>query len=265
MILEERKQKEIEYYDKHAKDWLKDHSDTKASGDFEGFKPEALSSYNFCYRLIEKYCPEKKVLDYGCGNGVHSAFIARNSAEVIGIDLSEPSLEIARKKMQAENVGHKTKFIKMDCEKLDFPDNSFDVIFDGGTFSSIDLEKALPELARVLKPDGVLIGIETFGHNPIANLKRKLNKLTGKRTGWAADHILSAERVKLSKRYFANVKVSCFHIVSWMFFPLLNFSIGKNTYRVVEKIDDLLFKIPFLRKYAFKVVVVFSGPRKEKV
>ncbi|PIU24464.1 hypothetical protein COT12_00910, partial [Candidatus Berkelbacteria bacterium CG08_land_8_20_14_0_20_39_8] len=77
----------------------------------------------------------------------------------------------------------------MDCEKMEFPDNLFDIIFDGGTFSSIDLVKAYPELSRVLKPDGFLIGIETFGHNPFTNLKRKINKLIGKRTEWATAHI----------------------------------------------------------------------------
>ncbi len=260
--MESRKQKEIEYYDKHAKEWLGSHSDANAVGDFEGFDPEVLLSYNFCYRLIEKYCSGKKILDFGCGNGVHSGFIAQNSSEVIGIDLSKPSLEIARKKIRAEGLEEKIKFIKMDCEKLDFPDNSFDVIFDGGTFSSIDLNKALPELARVLKPDGVLIGIETFGHNPMANLKRKLNKLTGKRTSWAADHIFSFDRLEQSKKYFGKVEIFYFHFVSWMFFPILKFSIGKQVYGAIEKVDNFLFKFPFLRKYAFKVVFIFSLPKK---
>lgn len=260
--METRKQKEIEYYDKHAREWFKEHCNENISGDFEGFKPEALLSYNFCYRLIENYCQGKKVLDFGCGNGVHSGFIAKNSLEVVGIDLSEPSLEIARKKIQAENVGYKTKFIKMDCEKLEFPNNSFDVIFDGGTFSSIDLNRSLPELARVLKPDGVLVGIETFGHNPIANFKRKVNRLTGKRTGWAADHIFSMERLELSKKYFGKIEIFYFHIVSWMFFSLLKFSIGKKIYKIIEKIDIFLAKFPFLQKYAFKAVFIFSLPKK---
>ncbi len=255
------KQKEIEYYDKHANEWLKEHSDANAAGDFEGFGPEALLSYNFCYQSIEKYCPGRKVLDFGCGNGVHSGFIAKNSSEVIGIDLSEPSLEIARKKMQADSVQNKIKFIKMDCEKLDFQDNSFDVIFDGGTFSSIDLNKALPELAMVVKPDGVLIGIETLGHNPIANLKRKLNKLIGKRTGWAAEHIFSEKDIDRVKQYFSKVEIFYFHILSWMFFPLLNLPGGEIIYKMIEKIDSFLLKISPLQKYAFKAVFVFSLPK----
>lgn len=261
--MEFRKLKEIEYYDKHAIEWLNNNSKANNNGDFEGFRPDELASYSFCYELLQKYCHEKKILDYGCGNGVHSSFIARNSSMVIGIDLSEPSLEIARKKMEREGLGNKAQFIKMDCEKLDFPDNSFDVIFDGGTFSSIDLNNALSELARVLKPDGVLVGIETFGHNPVANLKRLLNKLTGKRTGWAADHIFNLTLLEFSKNYFEKVEIFYFHIVSWMFFPLLNYKFGKRLYAILEKADKLLFKIPFLRKYAFKVVVVFSGPRKK--
>lgn len=262
MNFEERKQKEIEYYDKHAEKLLDQQAEINSSADFEGFKPNLLASYNFLYWLVGKHCPDKKILDYGCGNGVHSAALTEKGGEVIGIDLSEKSLEVARKKMDNKCPGNKIKFLKMDCEKLDFSDNSFDVIFDGGTFSSIDLNKALPELARVLKPDGFLIGIETFGHNPLANLKRKFNTLTGKRTGWAAEHIFSIGRAELSKKYFGKVEMFYFHIVSWMFFPLLNIPGGKTVFKGVEKIDDFLFKFPFLRKYAFKVVFVFSLPKK---
>ena len=181
--MEDRKRVEIEYYDKKAEELLKNKEIIK-SGDFEGFNPNLLSSFKFCYKILGEKCKNKIVLDYGCGNGVHSAFLTKMGAEkVIGIDLSEPSLEIAKIRMRQEGVENKTEFLAMDCEKMDFPDSSFDVVFDGGTFSSIDLNKAYPELSRVLKSDGVLIGIETFGHNPFTNLKRRINKLIGKRTG----------------------------------------------------------------------------------
>lgn len=261
-MMEIRKQKEIEYYDNHAEEWLREHESENSSGDFEGFKPGITASYEFCYQLLEKYCPGKKILDYGCGNGVHSAVLAKNGNEVIGIDLSEKSLEIARKKVANKSFKDKLKFIAMDCEKLDFPDNSFDVIFDGGTFSSIDLNKALPELARVLKPGGILIGIETFGHNPIANLKRRLNKLTGKRTEWAAEHIFSEKGLELVNKYFGKTDVHYFHIISWVTFSSLGLPGGKFFLRLLERVDNFLFKFPFLRKYAFKAVFVFSLPKK---
>jgi len=261
--MEERKQEEIEYYDKKAEEWLREKSEKKWQGDFERFNQILLSSFSFCYQFLEKNCQNKKVLDYGCGNGIHSIFPAKMGAErVIGIDLSEKSLEIARERAKKEGVEEKIEFLKMDCEKMDFPDNYFDIIFDGGTFSSLDLNKAYPELMRILKPDGYLIGVETFGHNPFTNLKRKINKMTGKRTGWATGHIFKMQDLEEAKKYFEKLEVDYFHLISWISFPFLRFPFGKSLLKFFETIDKILLRIPFLRKYSFKVVFIFSGPKK---
>jgi len=254
--MEERKRKEIEHYDIQADNLSK-------KGDFEGFDPLSLSSFNFCYKLLEKNCQGKVVLDYGCGNGLHSIFPVKAGAKkLIGIDLSEKSLKIARERAKTEGVADKTEFLKMDCEKLEFPDNYFDIVLDGGTFSSLDLNRVFPELVRVLKPGGLVIGIETFGHNPIANLKRKINKATGRRTSWAESHILQQKDLATSKAYFNKTEVYYFHIVSFLLFPFLGLPGAKVLLKLFEKIDGFLFSFPFLRKYAFKVVFIFNGPKK---
>lgn len=242
--MEERKLKEIEYYDKTV---------VQSSGDFEGFKPQSLASFRYLYQLLGKYCRDKIVLDYGCGNGVHSLVPLKAGAKkVIGIDLSEKSLEIARNRTPG------VEFLVMDCEKMTFPDDYFDVILDGGAFSSLDSNKSLPELARVLKPEGVLIGIETFGHNPLTNLKRKLNKLTGKRTPWAASHIFRQKDLKLAKNYFLKIEVKYFHLFSWLAFPFLRFPGGKLLLKILEFFDRIFLTLPSLKKYGFKIVFVFS-------
>jgi ubiquinone/menaquinone biosynthesis C-methylase UbiE len=248
--MELRKQKEVEYYDKKV-------------GDFKAFESSALASFQFLYKLLGNYCQGKVVLDYGCGNGIHAIEIAKLGAEkVIGIDLSEKSLGAARDRVKKEGLGDKVEFISMDCEKMEFPGNSFDVIFDAGTFSSIDLRTAYPELVRVLKQEGVLAGIETFGHNPLTNLKRKFNKITGKRTEWATSHIFKNRDLEEAKKYFSNIKVYYFHLISWLAFPFLKMTGGKLLLKLLEYIDKLLLRVPFLRKYAFKVVFIFSGPKK---
>ena len=262
--MEERKEKEIEYYDKQAKEiYLEQFSVTSVKTDFEGFSPLKLASFRFCYKLLKERCPNKKVLDYGCGNGIHTISIAKMGAEkVVAIDLSGRSLEIAREIAKKEGVGGKIEFLKMDCEKMSFPNNSFDVIFDGGTFSSLDLKRALPELARVLKPEGTLIGIETLGHNPLTNLKRKLNKITGKRTGWAEAHIFKMSDLEFARNYFSKIETRFFHLVSWMVFPFLRFPGAVFLLRLAELKDKILLKLPFLKKYSFKIVFVFSLPKK---
>ncbi|MEK7071876.1 MAG: class I SAM-dependent methyltransferase, partial [Patescibacteria group bacterium] len=127
--MEERKQIEIEHYDQKARE-------------FGGGRASSvdLASFKFAYGLLRENCLNKLVLDYGCGNGIHTIAIAKMGVKkVIGIDLSEKSLEIARHAVPS------AEFLKMDCEKMEFPDNYFDIIFDGGTFSSLDLKLALPE------------------------------------------------------------------------------------------------------------------------
>jgi len=257
--MEERKEKEIEYYDKKATEISRD----QISADFEGFEPQNLGSFKFLYKTLGENCRDKIVLDYGCGNGIHFGFLVKSGAKkVVAIDLSERSLAIARERAAKRGIEEKIEFLEMDCEKMDFPDNSFDIILDGGTFSSLDLRNVFPELARVLKSDGKVIGIETFGHNPIANLKRKLNKVSGKRTGWAESHILRKKDLKEAEKYFEKIEVCYFHIISFLAIPFLRLPGGKIFLRIMEAFDKILFSIPFLRKYAFKVVFTFSNPKK---
>jgi len=252
--MEQRKQKETEYYDKKAEERL---IFNEKKGDFEGFSPFLLESYKFLQKIAKNKIENKTVLDYGCGNGIHSDWLVKLAKKVVAIDLSEQSLKIAKQKAK------QVEFLLMDCESLDFLDNSFDVIFDGGTFSSLDLNRAFPEIARVLKPNGCLIGIETLGHNPLTNFKRKVNKIIGKRTKWAESHIFKMKDLKLAEKYFQKTDLYFFHLISWLAFPFLKLPGGKFLLKLFEKLDSLiLFIFPFLKRYSFKIVFVFSNPKK---
>ncbi|HEC92760.1 MAG TPA: class I SAM-dependent methyltransferase, partial [Candidatus Atribacteria bacterium] len=111
--MEERKQKEVEYYDRKAEE-MTEKSLENIKGDFEGFEFHNLESWRFCYDLLKKYCRNKKVLDYGCGNGIHSIFLARYAREVVAIDLSEKSLTNAKKLVEKKGLQQKIRFFKMD-------------------------------------------------------------------------------------------------------------------------------------------------------
>jgi len=262
--MELRKEEEISHYNELARIWQDKHLGGKEWAiDIEDYDVYIFSSYRFCRDWFEKNIKkEMKFLDYGCGHGMHSILPAKLGAEVYGIDLSEESLKIAKKRAQDEKVSDKIKFLKMDCEKLEFPDNYFDLIWDSGTFSSIDINKAYSELHRVLKPEGKIIGLETFGHNPLMNLKRFINKKTGKRTEWAASHIMKMKDLKSAKKYFDSVETKFFHLFSMLIFPFRRLPLMKRIFNLLDKFDSILLKIPFLKKYAFKVVFIFSHPLK---
>jgi len=259
--MELRKQQEIEHYDKLAREWQEKIANSKeqiAKYDIELIDVMKMSSYQFVYELLEKYVPEKRVLDYGCGHGMHAISMARMAAKkVIGIDLSKESLKIAEQRANRKSLNNRVKFIKMDAEKLEFPDNSFDIVFDGGTFSSIDINKAFSEIKRVLKPAGYLIGIETLGHNPLTNLKRWLNKKCGTRTEWAVSHIMKIKDFKLARQYFKTIEVHFFHLTSIIAMPFQNMPAGAILVKIFEGIDKILLKLPFLKRFAFKAVFIF--------
>lgn len=233
-IMENRKQLEIEYYDTYI-------SSEKEESHL------LMECYDFLNRYLKDKCKGKKILDYGCGKGFYSSLLSNLGGEVTGIDLSKESLKIAKQRT------NNCQFLLMDCEDLKF-DKQFDIIFDRGTFSSIDFKKALPELSKVLKKDGFIIGIETLGHNPFLNLKRRLSK----RTDWAKDHILRMEDLKYAENFF-KVKAYFFHIVSWIAFPFIDLPGGKYLLKLLETIDHILLRFfPFLKRYSFKTVFIFT-------
>jgi len=100
----------------------------------------------------------KSVLDAGCGTGIFSIIFARNrAARVLGIDISEGSLETARSLKKKFNLAN-ADFQKQDMLKLPFADETFDIVWAWGTVHhTTDPLGAVTELNRVLKKGGSLL------------------------------------------------------------------------------------------------------------
>ena len=115
-------------------------------------------------------------LEIGCGNGNGTRLIRKyfNPARIDAIDLDERMIRIA----QEQNDDHSIHFKVMDAAKLEYPDDSFDIIFDFGIIHHIpNWRDCILELARVSKSHAYLfleeLAIETFSGFPGA-LWRKL-------------------------------------------------------------------------------------------
>jgi SAM-dependent methyltransferase len=94
-----------------------------------------------------------KVLEIGCGLGTDGAQFAKAGAEYTGVDLTDAAIELARKRF--ELFGLEGKFQVADAENLDFPDESFDVVYSHGVLHHTpDINAAVREIHRVLKPGG---------------------------------------------------------------------------------------------------------------
>lgn len=200
-------------------------------------------------------------MDYGCGMGVHSIFPAKCGAKVYGIDISEKLLEIAKEWAKRERIEERTEFLRMDCERTEFPDNFFDIVFNCGTLACLDRKKAYPEVARVLKPDGYFISIDTLGHNPLLNLNRKIKLVRGLKTQHTVSNILKMSDVEAAKQYFKKTEMHFYHLFDLAAVPFQKF-LGCGIIDFLERVDKILLKIPFLRKYSFKVIFIFAEPKK---
>ena len=98
----------------------------------------------------------KKILEIGCGAGIDSAEFARNGSLVTSTDFTERSVQATKELLQEANLP--ANVMQADATRLQFEDDSFDCVYSFGVLHHIpDIEKALAEIKRVLKPGGQLM------------------------------------------------------------------------------------------------------------
>lgn len=116
-----------------------------------------------------------RVLDVATGTGAQARAFAEKAWEVVGVDLSEAMLRVARRKSTTPNL----RFQQADATALPFPDGSFDV-----TSISLALHempqsvrpRVLSELARVTRPGGT-VAVVDYGASARSGLACQLVRL----------------------------------------------------------------------------------------
>jgi ubiquinone/menaquinone biosynthesis C-methylase UbiE len=121
-------------------------------------KQQADDSRRYRHRLYGRVdlVRAERVLDVGCGTGAVTLDIAESTrGQVVGIDIDEDKLEEARR---LQEVVPNLEFQVADVQDLPFPDGAFDLV----TFNIVlvyvpDKQRALQEMARVVKPGGYVL------------------------------------------------------------------------------------------------------------
>ena len=99
----------------------------------------------------------KQVLEIGSGGGGHSCIFKRYGADVTAVDLTAQRVASTALKFSLLKGGTGVA-LQADAENLPFPDDFFDIIYSNGVLHhSIDTEKCIDELYRILKPGGVSV------------------------------------------------------------------------------------------------------------
>ena len=138
------------------------------------FRERFIKYTRKAFKILPKL-EKPHILDVGCGSGLPTIELAKLSdGEIIGIDIDQFELDKLNRKIEEEGFSSRVKTMKCSLFKIDFPDESFDIIWAEGSIWIIGLEKGLKEWYRLLKPHGFLVV-----HDAINMVSNKLEKISG--------------------------------------------------------------------------------------
>lgn len=133
------------------------HGETKGPWWYQLLTPMVKTREDVAFQLVKKYLGKKSqtYLDLGCGEGDLVNRMAPHFAKLIGADIAENRLKIARKRYPAKNI--KFEFCDLD-KKLSYKSGSIDIVTCLGVIEYVfDPYFTMKEIHRVLKPGGLLV------------------------------------------------------------------------------------------------------------
>ena len=155
--------------------------------------------------------PSSRVLDIACGNGTSARVIAADfGATVTGCDYSAANLERAMVVSRATELDGKTRFVRANAERLPFAPESFDVALCECSLCLFEnMDNALQQLHRVLKPGGRIGTSDFFLNAPVPN---SLAGLLGRVLCVSGAQSVDGYREALSRAGFEYIRI---RTVNW--------------------------------------------------
>lgn len=216
----------------------------------------------------------KRLLDLGCGAGETAVFFALHGAQVMAADVSHEMLRVAGSLAAHHHVAIRTAQIM--AEAMPFPDATFDCIYGNGVLHHVELEPALREISRVLKPGGVAVFIEPLSHNPVIDVYRRLAQDVRTPT----ERPFTFGEFQVVRRYFASVEHREFWFFSlgiflyYYFIERVNPRVDRywkrvirdgwrveRTFRALHRADTVILRcIPYLRRWCWNTVIMARTP-----
>lgn len=194
--------------------------------------------------------PGRRALELGCGTGLFLGQVADSGADLVGVDLSADLLAQARGRVGGRpNV----RLARVDAHRLPFPDGSFDAVYGSSILHHLELEAALREALRVLRPGGRVVFTEPNLFNPqVAYMyrvgPRERFGLSPDEMAFSAPH---ARRV-LGGLGFQQIQVSPF--------DFLHPSVPRPLVAAVAALGRLLEALPGARSIAGSLLIRATRP-----
>lgn len=191
--------------------------------------------------MLTKHIKEgDTVLELGCGTGYFTREMLQTNAKIVAIDISPDLLDVAKSTIQSENIS----FLEENAYQMTFAENTFDSVVGSSVLHHLEIEKAISEIYRVLKPDGIIAFTEPNMANPQIALQKNIPWLKRK-LGDSPDETAFFRRqvIKMLQRNgFRNIEV--------IPFDFLHPSIPASMIKCVSDFGDFVEKVPVLKEIA---------------
>lgn len=202
---------------------------------------------------LQRFSAHGKVLEYGCGKGGAAFFLAERAVDVTGIDISTVAIKEASNLALKRGLSN-VKFLLMNAEQLEL-DEKFNLICGSGILHHLNLPNALREIKRVLQPGGHAVFIEPLGHNPFINLYRKFTPNIRS----PDEHPLLVKDLEMIKNLFPKVDVRYYYLTSILAAFFTKTVIFTPLFWILENLDKGLLKLPWVRNWAWQVLLVMRA------
>jgi ubiquinone/menaquinone biosynthesis C-methylase UbiE len=194
--------------------------------------------------------PGRRALEIGCGTGIFLEKVAPSGARLVGLDLSEDLLAKARARVAAApNV----VLHRGNAEHLPYVDASFDAVYGSSVLHHLDLDRALREVLRVLRPGGRCAFTEPNIVNPQVALMFRLG-LTKRYFGVSPDEMAFSRFRAMGALRKAGLAESLVRP-----FDFLHPATPESLCGAVDRLGRAIERLPLLREITGSFVV--SGRR----
>lgn len=193
----------------------------------------------------------KKVLEIGCGTGLFTQEIAKTNNQIIAIDISDDLINLARERVNRSNVIFKVE----DACATAFDSDYFDYIIGSSVLHHLDVDSALKEFYRILKPGGKLMFTEPNMLNPQIALQKNFPLLKK----WLGDS--PDETAFLKWKIRKKLKLCRFIEIKIQPFDFLHPAIPGFLIKFLKPALEFFESLPLLKEIAGSLVI--KGGKKQ--
>ena len=115
------------------------------------------------FRMIPE-TDKPRILDIGCGSGTSTLELAkRTDGEIIALDIDRNALEKLHKKIEKAGLSDRVKTLNCSLIDMEFPDESFEIVWSEGSIFILGLKKGLKEWRHLIRPGGFMVIHDEMG------------------------------------------------------------------------------------------------------